>query len=67
MRTLLSQFCEEFAVSVSPLLDPLRRAAETLAHSAGGGPAVGAGISSGASSCTLPALRKTTAGATPVR
>lgn len=39
MRTLLSQFCDEFAVSVRPLLDPLRRAAETLSASAGAGPA----------------------------
>lgn len=32
MRTLLSQFCEEFDSAVRPLLEPLRRAAETLAE-----------------------------------
>jgi GTPase SAR1 family protein len=32
MRTLLSQFCEEFDSSVRPLLDPLKRSAETLAE-----------------------------------
>ena len=32
MRTLLSQFCEEFDSSVRPLLEPLRRSAETLAE-----------------------------------
>ena len=31
MRTLLSQFCEEFDSSVRPLLEPLRRTAETMA------------------------------------
>ena len=30
MRTLLSQFCEEFESAVRPLLQPLRRSAETL-------------------------------------
>ncbi len=33
MRTLLSQFCEEFDSSVRPLLEPLKRSAETLADS----------------------------------
>ncbi len=32
MRTLLSQFCEEFDTAVRPLLEPLRRAADTLAE-----------------------------------
>ncbi|MCB9915929.1 MAG: dynamin family protein [Planctomycetes bacterium] len=32
MRTLLSQFCEEFDSSVRPLLAPLKRSAETLAE-----------------------------------
>lgn len=32
MRTLLSQFCEAFDSSVRPLLDPLKRATETLAQ-----------------------------------
>jgi energy-coupling factor transporter ATP-binding protein EcfA2 len=30
MRTLLSQFCEEFDAAVRPLLDPLRRTTDTL-------------------------------------
>ncbi len=30
MRTLLSQFCEEFESAVRPLLEPLRRSSETL-------------------------------------
>ena len=33
MRTLLSQFCEEFDAAVRPLLEPLRRTADTLAES----------------------------------
>ncbi|MFT7671337.1 MAG: energy-coupling factor transporter ATP-binding protein EcfA2, partial [Planctomycetota bacterium] len=33
MRTLLSQFCEEFDTAVRPLLEPLRRTAESLAES----------------------------------
>ena len=33
MRTLLSQFCEEFDAAVRPLLEPLRRTAETLGES----------------------------------
>lgn len=39
MRTLLSQFCEEFDASVRPLLDPLKRATETLSEHAERGPA----------------------------
>ncbi len=33
MRTLLSQFCDEFDAAVRPLLEPLRRTAETLGES----------------------------------
>lgn len=33
MRTLLSQFCDEFDAAVRPLLEPLRRTAETLGQS----------------------------------
>jgi hypothetical protein len=33
MRTLLSQFCDEFDGAVRPLLDPLQRTAETLGES----------------------------------
>lgn len=33
MRTLLSQFCDEFDGAVRPLLDPLQRTAETLGGS----------------------------------
>ena len=32
MRTLLSQFCEEFEEAVRPLLEPLRHCAETLSE-----------------------------------
>jgi len=35
MRTLLSQFCEEFDSAVRPFLEPLRRAAETLGEDPG--------------------------------
>ena len=38
MRTLLSQFCDEFGAVVHPLLDPLAKSSESLASLDPGSP-----------------------------